>query len=105
MTANPGCSTGPRATPAAREVMRYCEYSPHEAIRTDVKCLWILEQEYPEGSIQDVTPDGCVELIFNFGSPYSPLTSEPAPALPTAFIVGFQDKTIRFRVSGTVKIV
>jgi AraC-like DNA-binding protein len=45
-----------------------------------------------------------VELIFNFGSPYTPLTGPPA-ALPVAFIVGFQNKTVQFRVEGTVKIV
>jgi len=85
--------------------MKYREYPPHAALREDVRCLWILEQAYPDGSIQDVTPDGCVELIFNFGSPYSPRNAAVDSRLPTAFLVGFQHKTIQFRVSGTVKIV
>jgi len=93
-----------RWTSTGRE-MKYREFTPHEALRDDVRCLWILEQDHPEGSIQAVTPDGCVELILNFGSPYRPMAGRAKAPLPTAFIVGFQDWTIRFRVSGTVKVV
>jgi AraC-like DNA-binding protein len=55
--------------------------------------------------IQPITPDGCVELIFNFGSRYLLRTTTPPRALPTAFIVGFQKKTIPISVDGTVKVV
>lgn len=85
--------------------VKYREYRPHKSLVEDVKCFWILENDYPDGSIQEVSPDGCVELIFNFGSPYVPLNRRKATALPPAFVVGFQNRTIQFRVSGTVRIV
>ena len=70
--------------------MKYHEYSPHSILQHTVKCFWILETTYPVGGTQDVTPDGCVELAFNFGSPYVPLSAAPASPLPVAFIIGFQ---------------
>lgn len=83
---------------------KYHEFEPHETIRDDAKCLWVLEKEYPPDGFEDVTPDGCVELICNFGSPY--LRPEPPhDPLPVGFIVGFQTRPVRFRVSGVVKIV
>jgi AraC-like DNA-binding protein len=50
-------------------------------------------------------PDGCVELICSFGSPYVPLTIEGEGPHPPAYVVGFQNRMIQFRVSGRVRIV
>jgi AraC-like DNA-binding protein len=85
--------------------VKYHEYNPPDSLREEVKCFWILDHEYPDGSIQDVTPDGCVELICSFGSPYVPVTVDADSPLPPVYVVGFQDKTIQFRVSGRVQIV
>src|SRR4030095_15159436 len=54
---------------------------------------------------QDIAPDGCVELIFNFGSPYLLRTTDPPTALPRAIIVGFQNKTIPLLLHGTLRVV
>jgi AraC-like DNA-binding protein len=83
----------------------YREQLPHCTLQDFVKCFWISEMSYEPGSIQDVMPDGCVELIFNFGSPYIPLADVPRPPLPVAFVVGLQNRAIRFRVEGMVKVV
>jgi len=85
--------------------VKYHEYSPHAILQDIVKCLWIHEGSYPSETPQDITPDGCVELIFNFGSPYFLRTTTPPSALPTAVIVGFQNKTIPILLHGTVKVV
>ena len=85
--------------------MKYHEYCPHELLQDAIKCFWILETSYPSEHKHDITPDGCVELIFNFGSPYLLLTTTPPTPLPTAVIVGFQDKTMPILFHGTVKIV
>ena len=85
--------------------MKYHEYRPHSILQDTVKCFWIHEATYSAEDVQDITPDGCVELIFNFGNPYLLLTSTPPLALPTAVIVGFQQKTMRLHVKGTVKVV
>jgi len=51
--------------------MKYQEYSPHVSLRDNVKCFWILERDYtPEDPNEEVIPDACIELIFNFGAPY-----------------------------------
>jgi transcriptional regulator GlxA family with amidase domain len=46
-----------------------------------------------------------VELIFNFGDPYTLLTTVPPTRLPPAIIVGFQNKTLPILLHGTVKVV
>ncbi|HEU5181964.1 MAG TPA: DUF6597 domain-containing transcriptional factor, partial [Candidatus Polarisedimenticolia bacterium] len=84
---------------------RYHEYEPHEILRDTVKCFWIHEAEYSFETDQDIAPDGCVELIFNFGDPYR-LRKKPRPiTLPPAIIVGFQDKTIPLLLRGKLKVV
>jgi AraC-like DNA-binding protein len=85
--------------------VKYHEYTPHQFLEDTVKCFWIHEGTYPSESKQDITPDGCVELIFNFGSPYRLLTTEPPAALPPAILVGFQDKTLPILLHGTVQVV
>jgi AraC-like DNA-binding protein len=85
--------------------VKYCEYLPHSILQDTVKCFWIHEATYSADQVQTITPDGCVELIFNFGSPYLLLTSTTTRALPTAVIVGFQRKTLPISVHGTVNVV
>jgi AraC-like DNA-binding protein len=85
--------------------VKYHEYKPHSSLQDTVKCFWVHEGTYCAENVQDITPDGCVELIFNFGSPYLLMTAMPPCALPTAIIVGFQKKTIPICVNGTVKVV
>jgi len=51
--------------------MKYQEYEPHASLRDYVKCFWILEKEYTrDAPNEEVTPDACIELILNFGTPY-----------------------------------
>ena len=85
--------------------MKYHEYNPHQVLADTVKCFWIHEGTYPTQDRQDITPDGCVELIFNFGDPYRLLTTTPPTPLPRAIIVGFQNKTMPILLHGTVKVV
>jgi AraC-like DNA-binding protein len=85
--------------------VKYHEYSPHAILQDTVKCFWIHEATYASRAEQDITPDGCVELIFNFGSPYLLRTTSGACPLPASFIVGFQDKPIPIILHGTLKVV
>jgi AraC-like DNA-binding protein len=85
--------------------LKYHEYTPHRLLEDTVKCFWIHEGTYPFESRQDITPDGCVELIFNFGTPYRLLTTDPPTVLPPAIIVGFQDKTLPILLHGAVQVV
>lgn len=83
--------------------MLFREYPPSPLLADDVKCMWILRTTYPADGFEDVTPDGCVELICNLGCPYR-LPSD-GRALPPVFVVGFQERTVRFPVSGEVRLI
>jgi AraC-like DNA-binding protein len=85
--------------------VKYHEYEPHPILQDTVKCFWVHEGNYSPDHVQHITPDGCVELIFNFGSPYLLCTQTPPCVLPPAVLVGFQKKTLPIRVHGTVKVV
>jgi AraC-like DNA-binding protein len=85
--------------------VKYQERKPHPILESTVRCLWTHERTYSADTIQSITPDGCVELIFNFGSPYLLLTTTPPCVLPTAILVGFQKQTMPIKVDGTVKVV
>ena len=85
--------------------MKYHEYEPHEILRDTVKCFWIHEAVYPQDVEQDIAPDGCVELILNFGDPYLLRTGTPPSPLPGAVIVGFRNKPIPLVFRGTLRVV
>src|SRR5262249_3391275 len=64
-----GQRTATRTGSVGGREMKYHEYSPHSILQDTVKCFWIHEATYASETNQDIAPDGCVELIFNFGSP------------------------------------
>ena len=76
-------------------VKKYQEFIPHSTLRDSVKRFWILEKEYTaEDSIEEVTPDACVELILNFGSPYVQVDGARERELPNVSIFGLQSRQI-----------
>ena len=85
--------------------VKYHEYNPHQVLADTVKCFWIHEGTYPSEESQDITPDGCVELIFNFGDPYRLQTATAPTSLPPAIVVGFQNRNMPVLLHGTVKVV
>jgi AraC-like DNA-binding protein len=85
--------------------VKYHEYQPHPVLRDTVRCFWTHEATYSFDQLQAITPDGCVELIFNFGSPYLLSATDPPHVLPAAIVVGFQKNTLPIRVDGTVRVV
>src|SRR5215831_19174630 len=87
-------------------VKRYQEFIPHATLQDSVKRFWILEKEYtPDDEVEEITPDPCVELIFNFGAAYSESDSSPARTLPSICLIGVLSKPLKLRAAGLVKIV
>src|SRR5262245_51387151 len=87
-------------------VIKYQEFIPHAVLQSHVKRFWILEKEYTaEDSVEEVTPDACVELILNFGSAYAQVEGTIRRELPRVCLIGLQSKPPRFQASGVVKIV
>src|SRR5215831_2529755 len=87
-------------------VIKYQEFIPHAVLQDYVKRFWILEKEYTtEDSVEEVTPDACVELILNFGSPYVQVARTKRRELPKVCLVGLLRKPLALQASGVVKIV
>src|SRR5262249_22962356 len=85
--------------------MMYREISPHSILADTVRCLWIHEATFEAESRIEITPDGCVELIFSFGSPYVLLSTTPPTELPVASIVGFTNRPMPLSMRGTIRVV
>src|SRR5262249_32626458 len=86
-------------------VIRYQEFIPHTVLQDYVKRFWILEKEYTaKDSVEEVTPDACIELILNFGSAYVQVDGAKRRELPGICLVGLQSQPLRFEAKGVVKI-
>jgi AraC-like DNA-binding protein len=53
------------------ETLEYAQHTPPPALRPYVRCLWTLAGPAPAVRVpQPVVPDGCMEVILNFGDPF-----------------------------------
>jgi AraC-like DNA-binding protein len=87
-------------------VIKYQEFIPHTVLQDNVKRFWILEKEYTaEDSVEEVTPDACIELILNFGSPYVRVGDRTRRELPKVCLIGLLTKPLVLRAQGVVRIV
>lgn len=46
--------------------MLYQEFNPPTALRDVVKCIWVLEDNGSNHPIEQILPDGCMELIIHY---------------------------------------
>src|SRR5712691_12749178 len=71
--------------------MRYREHRVPPPLDACVECVWLLNVTPGEGAepVQQVLPDGCIEIVFHFADRFSAVSSgrlrTPQPA---SFIVG-----------------
>jgi AraC-like DNA-binding protein len=74
--------------------MFYQEYRPCAALADFVKCFWIMEATHnPFQGKEALIPDGCIELIFNLGTPYRRYDSDNnAALLKHSHLVGERDR-------------
>ena len=87
-------------------VIKYQEFIPHTVLQDYVKRFWILEKEYTAtDNVEEVTPDACIELILNFGSPYIQVEGAKRRQFPNVCLVGLLTKPLMLQASGVVKIV
>ena len=76
--------------------MGYTEYPPPAALKDWVKCLWSIRDE-PSESVQEVWPDGCVELVFNAGDTFLVGADGSSRPFPRVAVVGLQTQILRVR--------
>ena len=86
--------------------MRYREIKPSTPLRSFVECFWTLEGDATVGSSspERILPDGCVELILNFGDRFLQHVDGEKRRQPRNFVVGQMTGPILISPSGEVRL-
>ncbi len=77
--------------------MQYKEILPHPLLRQFIKCYWILENAYPPGTVEEVMPQSCYELLYQRQVPYE-VNGKPLPRLVT---IGALDRPLHLEAKDT----
>jgi len=87
--------------------MNYKVCDPVPGLQPFVKCFWTLEDECPgKPARQRVIPDGCMEMIFHYGDPYTQYFDNGSFIIqPRCFIFGQITSYIEIAPTGTSGIV
>jgi len=88
--------------------MRYREIPPSPALSRFIECFWTLERDVTTDPAQPerILPDGCVELILNFGSPFRELRDDGREQTqPSFFLVGQMTRPMLITPSGLVELI
>ncbi len=87
--------------------MIYQRFSPAPALASAVECFWYLRRDAaaPGDPVERIAPDGCCELIFNFGD----AVRAPDPAgrwetQPTAMLVGQISRCLELVPGGAIEM-
>jgi AraC-like DNA-binding protein len=86
--------------------MRYCEIPPRPPLNDFVECFWTLEDDGPSYGAppERILPDGCVELILNFGERFSQHQNNKRELQPRHFLVGQMSGPILISPNGVVQL-
>ena len=85
--------------------MRYREILPDAPLNRVVECFWTLEGDTVEAANPErILPDGCVELILNFGSEFSQHCDGGPRLQPRNFLVGQMTGPIVISPTGRVEL-
>src|ERR1044071_10321272 len=84
--------------------MEYCERKPRPPLSRFVECFWALESYVPSTQLERILPDGCVELILNFGARFSQHDDGKLKLQPRSFLVGQMTGPILISPTGPVQL-
>lgn len=87
--------------------MDYQQFDPSDSLKPFVKCFWTLEAEAtPSPERQRVIPDGCMEMIFNYGERFYQYPEDGSSILqPQSFIFGQITSFLEIAPSGVTGLV
>ena len=85
--------------------MNYCEIKPRYPLSRFVECFWTLESDAPATNTERILPDGCVELILNFGAEFSQHCEGQQKLQPRHFLVGQMTGPILISPTGAVQLI
>ena len=89
----------------AGTIMRYREIIPQPPLNKHVECFWTLESSAPSTQPERILPDGCIELILNFGDRFSQHCDDTHRLQPKNFLVGQMTGPIMISPSGPVELI
>jgi len=69
-----------------------------------VECFWALESDVPSTQPERILPDGCVELILNFGARFFQHDDGELKLQPRSFLVGQMTGPILISPTGPVQL-
>jgi len=84
--------------------MEYYERRPQPPLNSFVECFWALESDVPSTQPERILPDGCVELILNFGAQFSQHDEGELKLQPRSFLVGQMTGPILISPTGPVHL-
>jgi AraC-like DNA-binding protein len=85
--------------------MQHQEVGPPAALQDAIQDFWHISRDFGESpSSFEVTPDGCAELIFYFGSTCSLAIEGGLQPLPSPFLVGLLNQPVHFYAEGRLEI-
>jgi AraC-like DNA-binding protein len=84
--------------------MRYREIKPTTRLRSFVECFWTLEGSVNSAAPERILPDGCVELILNFGDRFLQHVDGERRRQPRNFIVGQMTGPVLISATGVVRL-
>src|ERR1044072_4232898 len=88
--------------------MRYREIKPSPGLGQFVECFWTLESDPNAGPAKPerILPDGCVELILNFGNPFRELRDDGRQEQqPMHFLVGQMTRPMLIASNGRIELI
>jgi AraC-like DNA-binding protein len=87
--------------------MRYREFHPPSPLSTVIECLWTLESdtEDPAARPEKILPDGCVELILNFGARFLQHVDDTTRLQPRTFVAGQLTRPLLIAPTGPVQLI
>jgi AraC-like DNA-binding protein len=87
--------------------MDYQIYTPSAELGSFVKCFWSLEDTTASAPVrQRVVPDGCMEMIFNYGDLYQQFFEDGTSLIqPRSFIFGQISRFIEIAPTGNTGII
>jgi len=86
-------------------VLTYSEHPPPPRLQPFVRCAWRLRDDAPgPHGAEPVVPDGCVEVVLNFGHRFRRHAPEGSELQPRALIAGQLTRAITIEPTGTVDL-
>ncbi len=88
--------------------MRYCEIKPTPSLSRLVECFWTLDNDAGGGNLEPerILPDGCVEMILNFGARFRELREDGlVETQPMHFVVGQMTRPMLIAANGSVELI